>query len=109
VESQTSDELDQVFAALAHPVRRAILAQCGESRQTIAALADPHAMSLNAISKHIKTLESAKLVVRERDGNYHRIAARPEALQMAEGWLNYHASLWAQSLAVLKNKLESTQ
>lgn len=109
MQTRMSDELDLVFGALAHPVRRAILEQCGESQQSVADLAKPHKMSLNAISKHIKTLESAKLIVRERDGNYHRIAARPEALHGAQDWMSFHARLWGQSIAALKRKLERTQ
>ncbi len=102
-----TEQIDRVFAALAHPVRRAILEQCGAGRRSIAELAEPHSMSLNAISKHIKTLESARLVSREIDGNVHRIGIEVETLQPAMGWLQSHSRLWGESLAALKAKLES--
>jgi DNA-binding transcriptional ArsR family regulator len=106
MQSHEPEHLDRVFAALAHPVRRAILEQCGDERQSVVELARPHSMSLNAISKHIKTLESAELIGRERDGNFHRIAARPEMLQPALDWLGHHVDLWDSSLKALKVSLE---
>jgi DNA-binding transcriptional ArsR family regulator len=106
--SHEPEYLDGVFAALAHPVRRAILLQCSDGYQSVAELARPHAMSLNAISKHIKTLEAAQLVRRERDGNFHRIELHPEALRPALGWLDHHVTLWDCSLKALKSKLEGT-
>jgi DNA-binding transcriptional ArsR family regulator len=109
MQSHEPEQLDRVFSALAHPVRRAILAQCGDKEQSVAELAGPHSMSLNAISKHIKTLESAELIGRERDGNFHRIVTRPEMLQPALDWLGHHADLWDSSLKALKTKLERSQ
>ena len=101
-----TEQIDRVFAALAHPVRRAILEQCGAGRRSIAELAEPHAMSLNAVSKHIKTLESAQLVSREVDGNVHRIGIELDRLRPAVSWLEQHTTLWSESLAALKAKME---
>ena len=106
--SQEAEQLDRVFAALAHPVRRAILAQCCTQRQSVAELARPHSLSLNAISKHIKTLESAQLIGREREGNFHRIEARPESVRPVIDWLTHHVELWDSSLKTLKAKLEQS-
>jgi DNA-binding transcriptional ArsR family regulator len=100
------EQLDRVFAALAHPVRRAILEQCSGGRQSVADLATPHSMSLNAISKHIKALESAQLIRREREGNFHRISTSAESLVPVVDWLSYHSGLWNSSLNALKTKME---
>lgn len=105
--STDSSQLDKVFAALAHPVRRDILARCGGETQNIRDLARPHDVSLNAISKHVKTLESAGLITRHKDGNFHRIRTSPESLRPAIDWLGYHTDLWEQSLLALKGKLET--
>ena len=101
-----SEELDRVFAALANPVRRALLDQCSDQRQSINELAEPHSLSLNAISKHVKVLESARLVSRTVDGNLHCIGVQPETAMAAVEWLRYHVNLWDQSLSALKCKLE---
>ena len=102
----SSEQLDRVFSALAHPVRRAILEQCGSRQRTVVELAEPHAMSLNAISKHIKKLESAGLIERRLDGNFHRISIDVDTLQTAIGWLSYHQRLWGDSLMALKKNME---
>ncbi len=102
------EKLNQIFLALAHPVRRSILEQCGQRRQSVAELAEPHAMSLNAVSKHIKTLEVADLITREQDGNFHRIGAATGPLKSAIDWLAHHVDLWDSSLLALKEHLEST-
>lgn len=100
------ENLDRVFAALSHPVRRAILEQCGSASRTVVEIAKPHAISLNAVSKHIKTLESAGLIARQKDGNFHRIQSRPAPLKPALDWLSHHGTLWEQSLRSLKATLE---
>jgi hypothetical protein len=66
-------------------------------------------MSLNAISKHIKYLESAQLVSLEVEGNVHRITVRSAPIRTAMDWLGYHVNLWEESLMALKNKLEDSQ
>lgn len=101
-----SQQLDAVFAALSHPVRRSILQRCGRRACTVVELAKPHALSLNAVSKHIKSLESANLVKREVNGNSHYIRVRPATLQPALDWLGYNTQLWEQSLLALKRGLE---
>lgn len=98
--------IDNVFAALSHPVRREILASCAASPKTVADIAAPYAMSLNAISKHIKTLESAELISRRQDGNFHLISTSPAGLQPALDWLAHHTELWERSLLSLKSMLE---
>ncbi len=98
--------LDTVFAALAHPVRRRILEQCGTGPQSVGALAAPHRVSLNAVSKHIRKLETAELISRRPDGNLHLMTLNPEAAKPAMDWLKYHVELWDSSLLALKASLE---
>ena len=82
-----NDTLSPIFAALADPTRRAILERLAEGDATVTELAEPFAMSLPAISKHLSVLERAGLVTKERDGvrRHCRITATP--LKSATSWL----------------------
>lgn len=104
---RASEQLDLVFQALANPVRRSILDTISEGERNVVGLAAPHAMSLNAVSKHIKCLERAGLVTRRVDGNYHRIAMNHNAMSKAAAWLSYYVPLWRGSLKSLKTHMES--
>ncbi len=87
-----------MFAALADPTRRRIVAQLarrGEMRVT--ALARPHRMSLPAFSRHVRVLEQARLVDRRRRGRLHLIRARRAGLKPAEQWLARYAAGWRYS------------
>ena len=99
-------ELDRVFGALAHPVRRDILDRVSERTRTVAELAGPHELSLNAISKHIKKLESAGLVRRDIDGTFHRISMEKQAMRDALQWLSHYVPFWHDNLQSLKATLE---
>ena len=105
---QTSPDapLNDVFSALAHPLRRAIMADVAAGPRTVVQLAEPHAVSLNAMSRHIKVLENANLVSREIRGNSHFISAHTQGLRPALDWLDYHVDLWSGSLLALKAQLE---
>ncbi len=90
----SSNKLDAVFAALSHPTRRAIVERLAKGESTVTELADPFDMSLPAISKHLRVLEDAGLLVREKEGRVHRIALNSklfpdEATRKAhnEGWI----------------------
>ena len=86
----TSAELDSTFAALADPTRRAILARLADGEATVTELAEPFAVSLPAISKHLKVLEHAGLIVRGRTAQYRPCRLQPRPLGDAAGWLeNY--------------------
>jgi DNA-binding transcriptional ArsR family regulator len=89
--------LDQTFAALADPTRRAILARLADGEATVTELAEPFAMSQPAISKHVKVLERAGLVSRGRDAQRRpcRLEARP--LKMATDWLENYRLYWEES------------
>lgn len=100
-------QLDRVFAALANPVRRSILDTISRGERTVVELAEPHSMSLNAVSKHIKYLERAALIRRTVDGSYHRISMNKDAMQEAAKWLTHYVPFWGDALQNLKKYVEA--
>ena len=80
-------DLDQIFAALADPTRRAILSALAEGDRTVGALAEPHAMSLAAISKHIGILARAGLLAQERSGRVVTCRLLPDGMRAAGIWM----------------------
>lgn len=108
VEYKEARELDDVFAALAHPARRAILARLAEDGEvTVTEIAAPFEVSLNAVSKHLKLLERAGLIRRRVAGREHH--CRLEAWPMAEAveWLARYRGFWMESLDSLERYLEA--
>jgi DNA-binding transcriptional ArsR family regulator len=99
--------LDRTFAALADPTRRAILARLARGSATVGAIAEPFAMSLPAVSKHLKVLEGARLVARRRVGRVHHLSARGEAMRDAERWIERQRRFWEQSLDRLAEHLNT--
>jgi len=97
-----SDALDHVFAAVADPTRRAILATLSRKPATIGEIARPFPVSLNAISKHIKTLERAGLIRREVVGREHYCRLEPRPLRQATAWLERHRVFWEARLDALE-------
>jgi len=93
-----NDELNRVFQALAHPVRRAMLERLSEGPASVGELAAPHAMSAPAISKHLRVLETAGLIHRSHSGRVHHMHLQPGALADATRWIQRHARLWEASL-----------
>jgi DNA-binding transcriptional ArsR family regulator len=93
--------LHQTFLALADPTRRAILQRlsCGDARVTD--LASPFAISLNAVSKHIRVLEQARLVKRHRAGREHFLSLNPQPLDTASKWIEEQRSAWMSRLDAL--------
>lgn len=104
-----SDSLSVTFSALADPTRRAILARLASGEATVTELAEPFDMSQPAISKHLKVLESAGLVVRGRDAQRRpcRLEARP--LEDAARWLGTYREFWEESFARLDDYLREMQ
>jgi DNA-binding transcriptional ArsR family regulator len=99
-------DLDRTFRALAHPIRRSLLESLQEGPKTVVAMAEPHEVSLNAVSKHLKVLEAAGLVARERDGTFHRLSLNASAMTPAYEWLSHYARFWRANLGALKQHLE---
>ncbi len=104
-----ADQLSRTFSALADPTRRAILARLASGEASVTALAEPFAMSLPAISKHLKVLERAGLIVRGREAQWRpcRLEARP--LKGASDWLEHYRIFWEQSLDRLEGYLKELQ
>jgi len=91
------DALDRTFAALAHPIRRAILTRLAQDgTASVSDLAEPFDVSLMAISKHLKVLDEAGLVRREKDGRVQRCAFDPEAMDAAKDWIEMHRACWTE-------------
>jgi len=99
--------LDRTFSALADPTRRAILERLATGESTVTALAEPFDVSLPAISKHLRVLENAGLVTRERDGRVHHIGLSPRRLEDAAEWIARHRHFWEERLGRLAEYLES--
>jgi DNA-binding transcriptional ArsR family regulator len=100
--------LDNTFAALADPTRRAILARLAASAATVNELAEPFTISLPAISRHLNVLEDASLIVREREGQFRRCRLNPQALKAASEWLDFHTRFWGDSFDRLEEHLKNT-
>jgi DNA-binding transcriptional ArsR family regulator len=99
--------LDQTFAALADPTRRAILARLASGEATVNELAEPFRISLPAISRHLKVLESAALIERARDGQHRRCRIDPVGLQAAVDWLEFFRRFWNDSFDRLDAHLKT--
>lgn len=99
------ERLDATFAALADPTRRAILARLAMGEASVAELAAPFAMSQPAVSKHLKVLEGAGLITRDRDAQRRpsRLDARP--LAEATQWLVGYRQFWGSSFTRLDDLL----
>ncbi len=104
----SSDALDRTFAALAHPTRRSLLARLsrGES-PSVTELAEPFDVSVMSISKHLKVLEEAGLVVRRKDGRTHRCSLNPAPMTEAGEWIEIHRQFWTDRLDALARMFDS--
>lgn len=91
------DRLDATFAALANSTRRAILAQLAGGAATVNELAEPFVMQLPAVSKHIKVLEHAGLVVRGQQAQYRPVALDPAPLEAVATWVEQYRQIWETS------------
>jgi DNA-binding transcriptional ArsR family regulator len=84
----SEDSLDRAFAALADPVRRAIVARLSRGPATVNELAEPFEITKQAVSKHIQVLEGAGLITRSRDGQRRPCHLEPAALEALTGWID---------------------
>jgi len=98
--------LNQTFAALADPTRRRILAHLARGTRRVTDLARPHAMSLPAISKHLRVLEKAGLLRRRRYGRVHQMQLDAKPLKQAAQWVEEYRKFWEGSLDRLAEYLE---
>jgi DNA-binding transcriptional ArsR family regulator len=99
--------LDQTFAALADPTRRAILARLAAGEASVNELAEPFDISLPAVSRHLKVLEQADLIVRRRDGQHRRCSLNGAPLSKAAEWLDFYRRFWSESFDRLGEHLKT--
>jgi DNA-binding transcriptional ArsR family regulator len=101
--------LDSTFAALSDATRRGILARLARQGETsISKLAAPYKMSLPAVSKHLRVLEHAGLVSRQKDGRVHRCRLRAEPMKDAAAWIEHYRQFWEAQLDSLARYLEDS-
>ncbi|HYL64533.1 MAG TPA: metalloregulator ArsR/SmtB family transcription factor [Candidatus Methylomirabilis sp.] len=100
--------LDATFGALADPTRRAILARLAQSAAMVTELAEPFRVSLPAISKHLRVLESAGLLQREVDGRIHRCHLAAKPMKSAAAWIEQYRTFWESQFDSLAKYLESS-
>ena len=101
--------LDATFAALADPTRRAILARLALGKSSVTELAEPFDMSQPAISKHLKVLERAGLISRDRDAQRRPSRLEPRPLSEASQWLERYREFWTRSFSKLDDLLGELQ
>jgi len=104
---QEKDDLGFIFQALSAPVRRKILDQLATGDANVSELAEPHDMTLAAISRHVRVLTSAQLIHQHRDGKNIRCSLNPDGLISVNKWLQHYQSFWEQKLDSLQWVLES--
>ena len=100
------DHLSATFSALADPTRRAILARLALGETSVSKLAEPFAMSLPAVSRHLKVLERAGLITRGRDAQMRPCRIEARALKEADDWLEEYRRLWEERLDRLDDYLK---
>src|SRR4051812_29208680 len=104
-----TDHLSDKFAALADPTRRAILARLALGETSVTELAEPFAMSMPAVSKHLKVLERAGLIARGREAQWRPCRIELRALKDVDDWLEEYRRLWEQRLDRLEDYLHELQ
>jgi len=104
-----SASLDDVFAALAHPTRRAIIEELAHGERTVSELAAPHDVSLPAISQHIRVLEDAGLLTQTKDGRLRICNLEAAPLSSAFSWILRYRIFWEDLLDDIQKKVEKDQ
>jgi DNA-binding transcriptional ArsR family regulator len=105
----TADELSVTFAALADPTRRAILTRLSAGDATVGQLAEPFALTQQAISKHLKVLEAAGLISRGRSAQTRPCRIEPARFEVAADWIGRHRQLWHERYDRLDAHLSAVQ
>ena len=105
----SEDQLSMVFAALADPTRRAILARLADGDATVSELAEPFPISMPAISRHLKVLEQAGLISRSRSGQWRSSSLQAGPLKEATDWMERYRVFWDASFDRLDAHLRRVQ
>jgi DNA-binding transcriptional ArsR family regulator len=101
--------LNRTFAALADPTRRSILEHLAQGDRCVTDLAKPHRMSLPAVSKHLRVLERAGLIRRQRRGRVHQLNLEAEPMKQASLWIEEYRRFWEANLDRLDDYLKKLQ
>lgn len=101
--------LDLAFGALAHPIRRGILARLSTGEATVAELAKPFKVSAPAITKHMRVLEKAGLLSREKKGREHHCRLEQERMKEAEAWIEAQRKFWNEKFDALERYLKENK
>ncbi|HEV3386303.1 MAG TPA: metalloregulator ArsR/SmtB family transcription factor [Gemmata sp.] len=96
--AELMDQLSDVLTAISHPSRRAIIGQLAGGPARFTDIAKPFDLSLNAITKHLKLLERAGLISRQKQGREVLISFRPEPLRLVSGWVHEYERFWSERL-----------
>jgi DNA-binding transcriptional ArsR family regulator len=105
--ASSARELDRVFAALADPTRRAILARLARGDASVGDLAKPFDISLPAVSRHLDVLERARLIERRVDAQWRVCRLRARPLRNAANWIDHYRRFWEARLDSLAELLEA--
>ena len=105
----TADQLSTTFQALADPTRRAILARLAQGEATVNELAEPFPITMQAVSKHLKVLERARLISRTRSAQSRPCVLETVHLDAATGWIARHRQVWADRHDRLDEHLAALQ
>jgi DNA-binding transcriptional ArsR family regulator len=103
------DSLSSTFAALADPTRRAILARLSRGETSVTELAEPFAMSMPGISKHLKVLEKAGLIERGREAQWRPCRLQAKPLKEIADWTSQYKKFWEESFDRLEEYLKTLQ
>jgi DNA-binding transcriptional ArsR family regulator len=104
--NDSSQRLDAVFMALSDPTRRAILERLARGEASGTELARPFSISVPAISKHLRVLEHAALILHRKEGRVHRFRLAPQPMREAATWLEQYRQFWEEQLDELATYLE---
>jgi len=92
------DQLTDVLSAISHPTRRAIIGKLANGSARFLDVAEPFDVALNAVTKHLKSLDRAGLIEREKQGREVLISLRPEPLRLVAGWVHEYERFWNERL-----------
>src|SRR5580698_4808567 len=98
LQAAESPQLDRIFHALSDTTRRSILREIAGRELAVGEIAQPYRMSLAAVSKHLKVLQRANLIAREKRGSFQFVRTNPVPMKQAHDWLNYYERFWNQRL-----------
>ena len=102
-------DLDSVFASLADPTRRDILRRVSRQQLSVGEIARPYGLTFAAVSKHLKVLERARLIVKQKRGKEHVVHIAPQTLKSADDYLQFYRQLWESRLDSLESYLKESE